>query len=467
MTIIYFRLGDEFMAEQENYDQQDLDLWGVDYDNSENLPVVKSKPIIESNLLMRFRSQLNKVVWKGLNSAQTKILTVIFSKIGDQLTAYQNQEIQNYISQQKSKGKTVTKADIKEKLKSIEIPDTVSAHISYNDLRKAIGFRSNASMPKYVDELKPKLEGWREVKSQGVTASFPIFKGIINDSNNKTFDFIINDFMVKILLINPDGNFVRYPAREIINLSNTRSQTLLRLIKRFRTTGKAIFKKHTTYPQNGEAQIGLWEQLEVPEKTKESHFTKRILKEAIIEICPYFEGLNFTKKMGVVKGHRVVDTYIFSFKKETKSENHANDDLESVKMTGLMNIDSTICLTRDEKFRAIDKFFHQKNGSAKKEYYTVHPEEKKEEKSNNEKIDLDLFEPIEKKVVTLAEFNDKELGKKVLRADAKEIERISNEIVKKVRENKGDVKLVDDYVKIQRLLQHIRAQKNAKKVLNS
>ena len=104
MTIIYFRLGDEFMAEQENYDQQDLDLWGVDYDNSENLPVVKSKPIIESNLLMRFRSQLNKVVWKGLNSAQTKILTVIFSKIGDQLTAYQNQEIQNYISQQKSKG---------------------------------------------------------------------------------------------------------------------------------------------------------------------------------------------------------------------------------------------------------------------------------------------------------------------------------------------------------------------------
>ena len=130
MTIIYFRLGDEFMAEQENYDQQDLDLWGVDYDNSENLPVVKSKPIIESNLLMRFRSQLNKVVWKGLNSAQTKIITVIFSKIGDKLTAYQNQEIQNYISQKKSKGKTVTKDDIKEKIKSIEITAKVSAHIS-------------------------------------------------------------------------------------------------------------------------------------------------------------------------------------------------------------------------------------------------------------------------------------------------------------------------------------------------
>ena len=81
MTIIYFRLGDEFMAEQENYDQQDLDLWGVDYDNSENLPVVKSKPIIESNLLMRFRSQLNKVVWKGLNSVSYTHLTLPTKRI--------------------------------------------------------------------------------------------------------------------------------------------------------------------------------------------------------------------------------------------------------------------------------------------------------------------------------------------------------------------------------------------------
>lgn len=454
------------MTKKESYEQQDLDLWGVDYDNSENLAVVNSKPIIESNLLMRFRSQLNKVVWKGLNSAQTKILTVIFSKIGDQLTAYQNAEVQKYIAQQREKGKSVTKADIKEKLRSIEIPDTVSAHISYNDLRKAIGFRSNASMPKYVDDLKPKLEGWREVKSQGVTASFPIFKGIINDTNNKTFDFIINDFMVKILLVSPDGNFVRYPAREIINLSNTRSQTLLRLIKRFRTTGKAIFKKHTTYPQNGEAQIGLWEQLEVPDKTKESHFTNRILKEAIIEICPYFSGLNFTKKLAVVNGHRVVDSYIFSFKKEAKSENHANDAIESVKLSGLMNIDSTVCLTRDEKFRAIDKFLHQKNGSAEKEYYSVHPKEKKEDNNDDGKIDIDLFE-LKDKRVKLAEFHDKDLGKKTLNADIAELEKISEEIIKKVRKNKGDVTLVDDYVKVQRLLHNLRNQKNAKKVLDS
>lgn len=448
-----------------NYEQQDLDLWGVDYETNKNLPdKVEPKPLIESNLLMRFRSQLNKVVWKGLNSAQTKILTVVFSKIGDQLALYQKQEIDNYVKEQQEAGKKVTKKEINEKLKNLDIPNTVSARLTYNELRRESGFRSNASIPKYVDELKPKLEGWREIKSQGVTASFPIFKGIINDENRKIFDFVINDFMVRILLISPDGNFVRYPAREIISLSNTRAQTLLRLLKRFRNTGKAIFRKHTNYPDKGEVQIGLWEQLEIPSGTKESHFTNRILKEAIIEISPYFSQLNYSKKLGVVNGHQAVISYVFTFKPETKAENHANDHIEAVKLAGLLNINSTPCLSRDDKFKAIDKFLRQKKGTAKREYLAVHPEEsKKEDKKDNEKIDLDMYKPAEAGM-SVSDFHDKELGKKVFASNIKELEKISDSILKKVRQNQGDMYLVNDYTKVQRLLQRRRALKNAKNI---
>ncbi|NRO22941.1 hypothetical protein IMAU30023_01572 [Lactobacillus helveticus] len=54
------------IKDDEHYEQEDLDLWGVDYQTNKNLPEkVESKLMVESNLLMRFRSQLNKVVRKA------------------------------------------------------------------------------------------------------------------------------------------------------------------------------------------------------------------------------------------------------------------------------------------------------------------------------------------------------------------------------------------------------------------
>ncbi|NRO85111.1 hypothetical protein IMAU10149_01703 [Lactobacillus helveticus] len=143
------------IKDDEHYEQEDLDLWGVDYQTNKNLPEkVESKLMVESNLLMRFRSQLNKVVWKGLNSAQTKILTVVFSKIGDQLYAYQKKVIDDYIDEQHSMGKRISSKEINEKLKNLEISSTVSAHITYNELRKEIGRLVHSAEDKHQSLVK-------------------------------------------------------------------------------------------------------------------------------------------------------------------------------------------------------------------------------------------------------------------------------------------------------------------------
>ena len=51
---------------------EQLDLFNVDYRNNKDLPIdVKQKPFASTNLLMRFRSQLNRIIWTGLSSAHT------------------------------------------------------------------------------------------------------------------------------------------------------------------------------------------------------------------------------------------------------------------------------------------------------------------------------------------------------------------------------------------------------------
>ncbi|WP_374990671.1 hypothetical protein [Lactobacillus jensenii] len=43
---------------------------------------------------------------------------------------------------------------------------------------------------------------------------------------------------------------------------------------------------------------------------------RKILKDALIEISPYFTNLNYTKNYGTAKGHRVVVSYTFTFEPE-------------------------------------------------------------------------------------------------------------------------------------------------------
>ena len=298
---------------------EQLDLFNVDYRNNKDLPIdVKQKPFASTNLLMRFRSQLNRIIWTGLSAAHTKIFTVVLSRTGNQLAAYQQEEVENKIKELGLSKEELTKETLSKLASEVKFPTNITTRITYSEMDHDIGYENNnSSISKYVDGMKEALEQWKEIKSDGITASFPIFKGIINNHNEKYFDFIYNDVMINILLINPKtGDFVRYPVREIVDLSSVRSQTLLRLLKQMRTVGRITFRKHTT-ETNGKTRIGLWEQLEIPKNTRESKFSSRILKDALIEISPYFTNLNYTKKYGTLNGHRVVVSYTFTFEPES------------------------------------------------------------------------------------------------------------------------------------------------------
>lgn len=222
---------------------------------------------------MRFRSQLNRVIWTRLNATHTKILTVILSKTADQLAAYQKEQIQKKVKALNLDKNDLDKKTLTRIASEVKFPTDLVTRVTYSEIDHAIGYdNNNASIGTYIEDMKNKLEKWREIKADGITASFPMFKGIINNTNKKYFEFVYNDFMINILLINPKtGDFVRYPAREIVDLSSVRSQTLLRLLKQLRTVGSITFRKHIE-KTNSKTRIGLWEQLEIPEKTREGKF---------------------------------------------------------------------------------------------------------------------------------------------------------------------------------------------------
>ena len=243
-----------------------------------------------------------------------------------------------------------------------------------------------------------------------------------------------------------------------MDLSSVRSQTLLRLLKQLRTIGSITFRKHTE-KTNGKTRIGLWEQLEIPEKTREGKFSSKILKDALIEISPYFTNLNYTKNYGTANGHRVVVSYTFTFEPENPKKNTTYSTPEEILSEGLVNIDSAICLTRKDKFKAIDKFLKQKHGTAEKEYFAVHPEEKEQEKTEDDKLNIDVWQP-SRGELTVRDFYDRELGKKVLEANIPKLEKIIAEILEQVRNAKGNMQLVADYNKTLGLLQKKKAIEN-------
>ena len=70
--------------------------------------------------------------------------------------------------------------------------------------------------------------------------------------------------------------------------------TLYRLLKGFRTTGKAILTKSgQPGKRKGDPdRPRLWDLLEVKTTMRESDFSKRYLKHAMIDLAPYFNGFN-------------------------------------------------------------------------------------------------------------------------------------------------------------------------------
>lgn len=287
-----------------------------------------------------FKNELSRVVWAGLSAPETKALSVVLS------TYYE---------------------DLKRD------PAAQATVISFDEMRHRLNYQRNrVNIVNYIKSIRNKLMGWHEFTLGSVETSFVLIPTINIDRKNKFFRFVFNPDLTRLLLFDEtQGGFVRYPERTIINLDSVTSMTLYRLLKGFRTTGKAIFTKNgQPGKRKGDPdRPGLWDLLEVKPTMRESDFNKRYLKPAMIDLAPYFNGLGFEKKYGTVKGHKSVVGYVFTFTPEApdQDENLVGDKLMQHKTIGLKNIRSAKCLTETERFKAVDKFLKQKLGTAKKD----------------------------------------------------------------------------------------------------
>ena len=104
--------------------------------------------------------------------------TVVLSRTGNQLAAYQQEEVKNKIKELGLSKEELTKGTLSKLASEVKFPTNITTRITYSEMDHDIGYENNnSSISKYVDGMKEALEQWKEIKSDGITASFPIFKG--------------------------------------------------------------------------------------------------------------------------------------------------------------------------------------------------------------------------------------------------------------------------------------------------
>lgn len=113
-----------------------------------------------------------------------------------------------------------------------------------------------------------------------------------------------------IPLINNLDRWVRYTLQEFNSLDSRYSKTMYRLLKQWRTVGKAYYKKEVLY-----------ELLDVPTSytKKTENFNQFVLEPILRELSPIFRGLE-VKKVRANKRGRPLIAYEFTFKAEPKDK---------------------------------------------------------------------------------------------------------------------------------------------------
>jgi len=112
---------------------------------------------------------------------------------------------------------------------------------------------------------------------------------------HENFHYLLNDLHI--------GNYTRYELKEFTSLKSTYSKSIYRLLKQFKGTG--LWKVSV---------IEFRRLLSVPKSYRMGNIDQQILKPAINELKPYFEGLNI-KKIKANKGNRI-EFFEFRFKQQ-------------------------------------------------------------------------------------------------------------------------------------------------------
>ena len=165
--------------------------------------------------------------------------------------------------------------------------------------------RYEATM-KNLGEKISKLTYWEKTdNSYTIMPLFTFFRATWNDdltelmvkvSVNEEFEYILNQWEL--------GQWTTFELKEFTEINSTYSKTLFRLLKQWRKKGKREFSVDE-----------FRNLLSVPDSYKNSHINERIIKNAKIDLSPYFDNLKIKIVKSNARGNPVIG-YVFTFKPE-------------------------------------------------------------------------------------------------------------------------------------------------------
>lgn len=209
--------------------------------------------------IVKYDNNFNKLRIPNFNEQEQNLLFGIFAKMKD----YQGQELEFYPNDLRSllnsdynNNQLYTFCfELFDKFFSANVRILIKNPATNTNKQKIINFFSTMELD-YDDVIIPKNESINIEKSG-------IFKKLTLKVN-PDFEHILYELT---------GNFTAFELSEFIALSGKYTKTLYRLLKQFRTTGKAYFE---------------WEEfcrvMDIPEKLAMCDIDKRILKPAIKEL---------------------------------------------------------------------------------------------------------------------------------------------------------------------------------------
>lgn len=250
------------------------------------------------NEVVKYHNDLNTVTMRGWSATEMNIFFGIIAKLRDEGT----------------KEVILDTDDLK------EITDTIGSKVNssrWGDAVEALADKIISLKYYYRDENK------RTIMNLFSFFEVNVEKKVLKVAVTDYFDYIINQLTVE---------FTSWELLEFRGLKSSYTKTIYRLLKQWRTVGKATY-----------TVAELRTLLEIPESYSTGMVKKRVIEQAVKELSSYFKGIKCKSVKSNRKGTPVI-AYEFTWQAENtgkwienKYKKKYNEPLPS-----WMNVDGTV-----------------------------------------------------------------------------------------------------------------------------
>ena len=208
--------------------------------------------------------------------------------------------------------------------------DTHEVILPFSEIRELAHYK-NKNEEQFISAIKTMNEKLMSlhftIGNERNFTQFVLFPTFTVSSDAETLTVKVHEDFA--YLLNNLSNYTSIELQESTALKSSYSKGIYKKLRQFRNTDKPFWKVKLD---------DFREHLDIPSSYTLSDINKRVLKPAIEELSPYFQGLNlepyFDKKKGQ-RGRPKVAGYIFTFKAEPKKDHVKKDNVTGIaKVTG-------------------------------------------------------------------------------------------------------------------------------------